>query len=98
MNEKILIPIAKHLKDEDDLFQGRDAKLAEGQEENAQKMVEAIQKHVIENGFKTLVFCVSPKKRAVQTAKLIQNEIRRQSKLPKILIEVDNDLREIDQG
>jgi len=64
MREKFEIPIAKHLEDEDDLFQNRDAGIIPNQEHLAESMADSIYKHAIEHNFKILLFCISPKKRA----------------------------------
>ena len=58
MSEQFHIPIAKHLEDVDDLFQGRDAELVEGQEGRAQIMADEVYRHAIENNFEILLFCV----------------------------------------
>lgn len=42
MSEKFDIPIAKHLEDEDDLFENRDAGLLDGQEQLAANMADAM--------------------------------------------------------
>ena len=98
MSEKLNIPIAKHLEDKDDLLQGRDAELVAGQEHLAVNIADAIYNHAISNNFKILVFCISPKKRSVETAKLVENNLAsRQLKL-NIVSEIDPNLREIEQG
>jgi hypothetical protein len=98
MSEKFNIPIAKHLEDVDDLFQNRDAGLVPNQEHLADTMADSIYEHALTHNFKILLFCISPKKRALETAELIRGKLAtKEIKLP-IITEVDTNLREIDQG
>jgi broad specificity phosphatase PhoE len=75
MSEKIHIPIAKHLEDQDDLLENRDAGLVPGQEQRASDMAESIYEHAISHEFKILLFCISPKKRAMETAELVKKNL-----------------------
>lgn len=98
MSEKIHIPIAKHLEDQDDLLENRDAGLVPGQEQRASDMAESIYEHAISHEFKILLFCISPKKRAMETAELVKKNLAdKEIQLP-IISEIDTNLREIDQG
>jgi broad specificity phosphatase PhoE len=96
--EKFKLPIAKHLEDEDDLRKKRDAELVPGQEERAQQMADSVYKHALNNDFKVLLFCVSPKKRAQETSLLVKKLIEEKAVKIPILVETDANLREIDQG
>lgn len=98
MTEKSRIPIVKHLEDADDLQQGRDAEIVQGQEHLAETMAESIYQHALANGLRAVIFCVSPKKRAAQTARLVQVALSRKAKAPRVVVETDSNLREIDQG
>lgn len=92
------VPIVKHLRDRDDLLEGRDAGLVAGQEESAQKIADEIYANTVGNGARVLVFAVSPKKRAMETASLVKDLIRVKSESIKVVSVVDDSLREIDQG
>jgi broad specificity phosphatase PhoE len=96
--EKIKIPIVKHLEDRDDLTEGRDAGLLEDQEEEVEKIAETLLKEAKEKGVPILVFCVSPKKRAQETAVLVKKSILEKDPSIKIITENSKNLREIDQG
>lgn len=98
MGEKFHIPIAKHLEDQDDLIQGRDASLVPGQEILARNIAEEICNHAEENDFRILYFAVSPKKRAIETSEMVKDNILSKVDHPKIIYKTDHNLREIDQG
>lgn len=98
MQEKLKIPIAEHLEDQDDLLMGRDTELIAGQEHLAKEMADKIYGHAIENGIKAMVFCVSPKKRVLETAKLVEKYLSDKTVKIHILFDVDPNLREMDQG
>lgn len=98
MSEQFHIPIAKHLEDKDNLHEGRDAELVPGQEHLAENMAEAIYQHAIEHEFEVLVFCISTKKRAQQTAELVEEKLSQKEHKFRIISTTENDLREIDQG
>ncbi len=98
MSERFNVPIIKHLEDKDDLLQNRDAGLVPDQEHLAENLAEEIYNHAIANNFKILVFCMSPKKRAMETAEMVRNKLAEKPVRLKIISEVDDNLREIDQG
>ena len=98
MNERFHIPIAKHLEDQDNLLCGRDAELVPGQEHLAEDMADDIYEHAILHGFEVLIFCVSPKKRAIETAELVRKSLADKPTQLKVVVEIDENLREIDQG
>lgn len=98
MKEGIKIPIAEHLEDRDDLLMGRDTELIAGQEHLAEELADKIYHHAIENGIKALIFCVSPKKRVFETAKLVEKSLRERPFKIHIVFDVDQNLREMDQG
>ncbi|MDP9249093.1 MAG: hypothetical protein M3M85_01095 [bacterium] len=98
MSEKLSISVAKHLEDENDLSKNRDAGLVPGQEQLAFSMAEAIHEHAISNKFRILLFYVSPKKRALETAELVKKCLADKTDKLRIILKVDTNLREIDQG
>lgn len=98
MSEKLDVPVATHLEDQDNLRMGRDTELLPGQEEEARAMAESIYAHAVERGVKALLFCVSPKQRAIATAELIADDIRKRQPPLHVVVETDSNLREMDQG
>lgn len=98
MSEKLDIPIIKHLEDIDDLLQNRDAGLLPEQEHLAEALADEIYEHAISNNFKILLFCVSPKKRSIETAGLVRSKLSEKPVKLKIISEIDDNLREINQG
>jgi broad specificity phosphatase PhoE len=98
MSEKFHVPIIKHLADQDDLLQNRDAGLVPEQEHLADQLANEIYEHAISNNFKVLVFCVSSKRRAMETAELVEKSLERKSVKLRIVVDIDTNLREIDQG
>lgn len=98
MKEGYKIPIIKHLEDQDNLLQGRDAELIPGQVEEVEEISKALYEDILEQGFKAVILDISPKKRAQSTASLVSASLR--EKLPNIHIlkRVSENLREIDQG
>jgi broad specificity phosphatase PhoE len=98
MTEKFNVPIIKHLEDVDDLLQNRDSGLLPEQEHLAEALADEIYEHAISNNFKILLFCVSPKKRAQETAELVRKSLSNRPVSLKIISEVDTNLQEINQG
>jgi hypothetical protein len=98
MSERFNVPIIKHLEDKDDLLQNRDAGLVPEQEHLAEDLADEIYDHAIANNFKILVFCISPKRRAMETAELVKKSLAERPVRLKIVSEVDDNLREINQG
>ncbi len=98
MNEKFEIPIVKHLEDEDNLEKNRDAGLVSGQENLALNISNIIYDHAIKENYQILLFCVSPKKRAIETSKLVMEQLNLKPTKLRVVLDIDNNLREIDQG
>ncbi len=98
MNEILKIPIAEHLEDTDDLSAGRDTELIPGQEALAEEMASEIYEHAMATNLSGLLFCVSPRKRAMETAMLVRRCLDNKPVKLKVVFEVDHNLREIDQG
>ena len=92
------LPIVKHLEDIDDLSIGRDTSLVPGQKILVNKLADSIYQYYAENSFKILIFQVSPKKRAQEAARLVQKNLSERNSGVRIILEVNQSLREIDQG
>lgn len=97
-NNHLKVPIIKHLKDIDDLTIGRDTGILAGQENLGRKLADEIYKYATENDYKILLFTISSKKRALQTAEMVRDILCKKKSGIRIIFEINNDLREIDQG
>ena len=99
MSEKPRAFVAKHLHDRDDLKkEGRDSGLVAGQENLAAEMATNIYEHAVQENYKTLIFCVSTKKRTIETAEMVRDSLREKPIKLHVFVEEDADLREMDQG
>lgn len=98
MDESIRYPIIRHLEDEDDLFQKRDGNLVAGQEAKAQDIANEIYRTALEKEKQVLVFFTSPKKRAIQTAEMVSNDIREKGTRIKIIQRAEEGIRDQYQG
>jgi broad specificity phosphatase PhoE len=91
------IPVVKHLEDIDDLTIGRDTGICQGQKHLARKLADEIYKYSLENEYKKLIFTISSKKRAMETAELVKDILLKKKSQIKIIFTIDENLREIDQ-
>ncbi len=98
INRTKKIPIVKHLEDIDDLTISRDTGIIPGQKNLARKLADEIYKYSLENEYKKLIFTISSKKRAIETAKFVRDILLKKKSQIKIIFNIDENLREIDQG
>ena len=75
----------------------RDGGLIAGQEKRATEIAGYIKLEIIDKGVKVIVFCVSPKKRAIQTVNMISSELRSQTSV-HIIQHTEEGLRDQYQG
>ncbi|MBA3788849.1 hypothetical protein H0X32_00435 [Patescibacteria group bacterium] len=61
-------------------------------------MANALYQYAMASGHKLLLFCVSPKRRAMRSAELVRENLATMSSGIRVKIEIDQNLREIDQG
>lgn len=95
----MIVPVLRHLNDVDDLSKpGRDGNLIEGQEEEARIIAHDIYSNMIKDGKRAVFMICSPKIRAIQTAKLIQDEIYKKDKNFKVRIVSDSNLSSLFEG
>lgn len=85
------ITVIRHFEDEDDLRYRLDSPLKKGQEE---QVVIATRKNIPASS--NVYMLTSPKRRAIETAKIIANELL--SGRTTVKLEIVDDLREQDQG
>ncbi len=98
MAERVKIPIVRHLTDQDDLTQGRDAGLQAGQEAQVNVITETLTEEILKGDYRIILFLTSPKKRSVETASLVNESVTLRISNIHILQKSIKDLREIDQG
>ena len=99
------IPVVKHFKDDADLkrlisegYNPRDAPLLRGQEKAAQATAASLVEGIEDTDTRVTLLIASPKLRTVQTAFLIEEEMRRLKPDLKIRVTVDENLRDPDYG
>jgi len=98
MRESIKYPVTRHLEDDDNLFENRDGTLIPGQEAKAKEIASSLYCEVINHDVPIMVFISSPKKRAVETAALVSNELRPRLEDTRIILSTDESLRDQNQG
>lgn len=93
------ITVIRHFRDVDNLIaNGTDNPLAPGQEDKAIEFGNQLSMQAKAEGYRGIVLITSPKKRAVETARIIQEGVSEAKDPPKTKVVVNYNLRELDQG
>ncbi len=93
------IPVMRHFDDIDDLLSfGRDGDLIPGQEEQAAPIAQEIDADVKKEGKGAVMFVCSSKRRAIQTADLIADQLHKLDDKIKVRVTKDEALDAIYQG
>lgn len=98
MSESIKYPVIRHLEDDDNFLNKRDGSLLVGQEAEAQKLSEALQVEIKARGASIVLVLTSPKKRAIQTAEMVTQDLRARMKNVHIIQTLSDALADQDQG
>jgi broad specificity phosphatase PhoE len=92
------IEVGRHMPDIDDLTLERDGHLDPEYFHIAEKQADKIIEETMKDGKSIIVFAVSPKRRAVESVNLVIDQIRTKAPEIKTIVNLDQDIREIDQG
>lgn len=97
--EKPNIPVVRHF-DEEDLItlNGRDGEILPGQEEKAKEAAKVIYFEMVKNNQKSVFFITSAKKRTIQTADLITEELLKIDDTIKVNQSIEKDLEAVREG
>lgn len=98
MRESMPYPVIRHLEDDDNLLEKRDGRLVPGQEAKAREIADSLYADAVHQDVSVMVFISSPKKRALETATLVSNELRPRLQHARILVSTDESLRDQYQG
>lgn len=93
------LPVIRHFKDTDNLRDYEmDNPLMPSQEAEARTIGEQLAADVLKEEYKAILLVVSPKKRAIETAGLIQHYFHNNHDNLKVSVSINDNLRELDQG
>lgn len=95
---KNTIEVARHLPDKDDLRLQRNGHLDLEHAQESSQIAEKIVSETRSEGKKIIAFIVSPKNRTIESADLVVEEIKKNAPEIRIIINLDENIREIDQG
>jgi broad specificity phosphatase PhoE len=91
--------VVRHLRDADNLvLNGTDNPLVPDQDNIASEFCNRLVFEAKKDGYRGIVMITSPKKRAFETAQILQGEILRSENSFKVSIILCSNLRELDQG
>lgn len=93
------LPVIRHLKDTDNLRDYEmDNPLMPSQEAEAQTIGKQLATEVLKEECRAIFLIVSPKRRAIETAGLIQRYFHNNHNNLKVSVSINDNLRELDQG
>lgn len=98
MHEAVRYPVIRHLEDEDDLLKKRDGDLIPGQEAAAHEIAEELRAEILDRDTSTVLMITSPKKRAIQTAEMVSEDLQSRTEGVRFIHETNEALMDQDQG
>lgn len=98
MRESLRYPVTRHLEGDDNLFEKRDGKLLPGQEAKVAEIADSLYTEIGGGDVPIMIFISSPKRRAIETAELVSNELRSRLENTRIMMSTDESLRDQNQG